>query len=673
MQAGKLFCGPCQFGQILFAKKWKKGGDKREHFNRKKVRMVEWYLGLGAQRKHNTEEILKQEANQMRLRKTLGLCLMVVFMAFTMTPPSIAVGQAQKASEKWLSGDFHQHTYFTDGSWTMNDLDATGQPVTSAMPLPLPPGYKQGVVPTGYRFGLDFQANSEHGGRFGRDGFGKNWTTYSPNPIIGDGAGATAANMWRWQSLISTSDTLGYTGASYLGAFDWLTQIRVNYPDKVTMTGMEWNVPGHEHCSTGIVAEDALPIAEFEYLFDNNDSDGTLTTATATIMGWTGKKQNSDYTVAYPVLGLNATHEKAIDAVKWMQQNYPKTGWIIPAHVERRGCGGIGNQGYTIAAFRDMNDNGPTVAFGFEGIPGHQKSSQRGEFGDTACGNGSYGGAGIYIAQVGGLWDNLLADGRRFFNFASSDFHDTRNDFWPGEYQKTYVKVKDGTLNNGTFTQEDVVNGLRSGNAFSVNGDLINELDFRVFHGNSVKNQSGTNSATMGETLSVGKGEKITVQIRFKSPESNNCEAGVNASSDFDCENYPPVVHHVQLIQGRINPTRAPKFLPDGVTPNPVYNAIDNTVANIVETFDASSWNTDAEGFTTMTYTVQHVRQDMFFRIRGTNLGYGVVKMDATNSRIVYGTDAIGNPLRNTPGTNNADMAWQDLWFYSTPIFVSVR
>ena len=98
---------------------------------------------------------------------------------------------------------------------------------------------------------------------------------------------------------------------------------------------------------------------------------------------------------------------------------------------------------------------------------------------------GTYGGAGIYIAQVGGLWDNLLADGRRFFNFDSSDFHNAPSDFWPGEYEKTYVMVKDAN-GDGVYTQEDVINGLRSGNSFSVHGDLIDELDFRVFHGNSV-------------------------------------------------------------------------------------------------------------------------------------------------------------------------------------------
>lgn len=594
-------------------------------------------------------------------RKRMFFANLLLTLVFLM--PSLGFG-----AERWMTGDFHQHSYFTDGSWPMNDLDPSGLPVNTPL-NPLPPGYTQGVLPTGYRYGLDFQANSEHGSRFARDGFGKAWTTYSPNPILGDDP--SSGKMWRWQSLISPStDIPDYVGAPYLGAYDWIQVIRENYPDKITMTGMEWNMPGHEHCSTGIVAENALPIAEFEYRFDDRDTDGTQTTTTATIMGWSGKKRNTEYTTAYPELGLNATHEKALDGVRWMQAHCPTTSWAIPAHVERKGCGGVGNSGYTIAAFRDLHDNAPDVVFGFEGIPGHQKSTQRGEFGTSSCGGGTYGGAGVYVAEVGGVWDNLLADGRRFFLFASSDFHGTKNDFWPGEYTKSYVKVKDDTLKNGAFTAQDVVNGLRSGNAFVVHGDLINELDFRAFPGSSVKNQSGNNSATMGETLWVGKKQKITLQIRFKSPETNNCTPGENASQDHVCR--APVVHHVQLIQGRINPTKAAKFLEDGVTPNPAYNTVDPTVAEVVAVFDATPWKIDESGYTTMTYTVPHVNSDMFFRIRGTNLGYGEVKMDAAGN-VIYGTDAEGNPLRNTPGTNSADMAWDDLWFYSNPIFIKVR
>jgi hypothetical protein len=347
-------------------------------------------------------------------------------------------------------------------------------------------------------------------------------------PSIGD---PTGGKMWRWQSLIRTLDIPGYSGAYYMGAYDWIQGIRANYPGKIVMTGMEWNAPGHEHCSTGIVSTNALPIAEFEYRFDNSSTDGTTTTNTAAAMGWAGKHQNSWYNANTPdytsILALNRLHNRTIDAVKWMQENYPQTSYAIPAHAERAGCG-VG--GWSIASFRDMNDNAPSIAFGFEGLPGHAKAANRGEFGTGSCGGGTYGGAGKYIADVGGVWDNMLADGRKFFNFVNSDFHDVANDFWPGEYAKTYVKVVDKNK-DGIYTQEDIVNALRSGNSFSVHGDIINDLDFKVFHGSSTRNRSNNNFATMGETLIVEKGDKITIQIRFKTPDDNNCKAGIKVFS----------------------------------------------------------------------------------------------------------------------------------------------
>lgn len=104
--------------------------------------------------------------------------------------------------------------------------------------------------------------------------------------------------------------------------------------------------------------------------------------------------------------------------------------WVIPAHVERA-------RSYHIEDFRNWMDAGPDVAYGMEGAPGHQTSGDRG-FGRNALGGGTYGGTGFFVATVGGLWGGMLAEGRRFFNFASSDFHDHwsmgGSDFWPGEY-----------------------------------------------------------------------------------------------------------------------------------------------------------------------------------------------------------------------------------------------
>ncbi len=138
---------------------------------------------------------------------------------------------------------------------------------------------------------------------------------------------------------------------------------------------------------------------------DKSDTDATTTTTTASTMGWPGKLQNSIYTAPdySAVLALNTQHEKTMDAIDGCRPTI-RHRWIFRP-TSRGGCG-VG--AWSIAAFRDMNDAGPSVAFGFEGIPGHEKSGNRGEFGTSACGGGTYGGAGIYVAQVGALGQSVL-------------------------------------------------------------------------------------------------------------------------------------------------------------------------------------------------------------------------------------------------------------------------
>ncbi len=89
-------------------------------------------------------------------------------------------------------------------------------------------------------------------------------------------------------------------------------------------------------------------------------------------------------------------------------------------------------------------------------MPGHQASNNRGEYRQGFCGAGcdsvgvtTFGGTGIYGAKVGGVWDALLGEGRNWFFYASSDWHNrgsfsiywggSTNDFYPGEYQKLYI------------------------------------------------------------------------------------------------------------------------------------------------------------------------------------------------------------------------------------------
>jgi len=521
-----------------------------------------------------------------------------------------------RAKGQLLSGDFHQHTLYTDGSTSFFYVMAQNN-----------------------KYDLDWWANSEHGGSRTYDGNGVYWDAYDPNPIEGIEKKGDDGHqvMYRWQSL-----------RDYV--YPQVAESRLIYPKKRIFSGLEWNVPGHEHCSTAIVAEDASAISAFEYQFDKSDSD-TSRTGEETPFG-TLVKANTD-------------HDDAVSACAWMQEQYDAgqidNAWVIFAHIERKGTTATG--GYDINDFRDLNNAGPEVCYGFEGAPGHQVNPNRGFGNSVTCdanGNCSskndvgftYGGVGSYTAKVGGLWDALLGEGRRWFNFANSDYHlhytMSGDDFFPGEYQKTWVYAVDQD-HDGEYSLNEIADGMRSGNAFFVFGDLINHLEFEA--------QSNSRKVPMGGELDVqGKRNDLTLTIKFKSPDTNNCK--VDDAHITSCA--APVVDHVDLIAGditgKIKPTDAD------------YSTDVNSTTKVIATFDANSWQQDEEGNNVIVYHVDNLTKSMYFRLRGTNIPAGTANE----------TDADGNPLPDAlvtinTGIDGAQEAWNDLWFYSNPIFVYVN
>lgn len=550
--------------------------------------------------------------------KTISIKTILAASLITALAATPAPAKQEMPAGKWISGDFHQHSYVTDGSY----------------PMAL-------VQQQGFAFGLDWQANSEHGGTSDEAGDDPRQTwdqRLTDDEFLGDPN--PSPRLWRWQTLADADKVPAY-----------LETVRSANPGKIVINGMELNMPGAEHCSTAIVDPTGHDIAQFEYLWDRSDKD------TSGGYGFEDPASNG--------VPKNFTNDlaKAAQAAAWLQTRFAGKSWMVPAHPERAADKdwSDGNpSGYGPNFFRTINDAGPDVAFAFESAPGHQKSSSRGGLGSSSYGGGTYGGVGHFAATVGGLWDALLGEGREFWLVASSDFHSTGGDFWPGEYQKTYSYLTDANT-NGIHDGEDVVASLRSGNLFIVHGDLIDALDFRVFHGAANPNKAphGKNNATMGETLVVEEGDMVTVRIRFKSPGSNNCQAGVNASADYVCQ--APAVKHVQLIAGEVTGRLTPgtdAYSKQGTNPS----------TKVVATYDPTTWTTAEDGYTECTYQVNSVAKDMYFRVRGTNLP----------PNTPYETDDQGNPLfdnlvHSGLGIDGADEAWSDLWFYSNPIFVTVE
>ena len=426
------------------------------------------------------------------------------------------------------------------------------------------------------RYGLTWLCATDHGGK----------SIHKPN-----GSPLTPTS-WMWRSIEK---------------YSWpvIRELRLTYAPDNIVQGVEWHVPTRDHAGVGIAATSAEAIAEFEYRFDELDADTSRPAL---------KKHNK-------------TTADDLAAAKWLGTHHPSSSFLIVNHPSRR----LAN---TPKSLRQLNDAAPSVAFGMEGLLGRQKLPARGgyefEYGARTKYARPYGGADYFTAKVGGVWDSLLGEGRRFYTFGDSDFHDPSTDFWPGEYEKIF------TATAGT-SDTQLIAGLRSGNSFSVTGGIVDRLAFTA--------ESGAHAATMGQTLSVAPGADVTITVGFRVPASRG---GGGA----------PQVDHIDLIEGLTHEKARPGTA--------AYSSATNATTKVVKRLakaDGPWRGSGSDGSTfEVTYVMRAVRANAYVRLRATNLGLGVAGQ----------TDARGNPLIDKKNQNSAAAAWADSWMYSNPIFIRV-
>jgi hypothetical protein len=403
---------------------------------------------------------------------------------------------------------------------------------------------------------------------------------------------------------------------------------------------------------------------------------------------------------------------------------HPDGSYYVPAHLERPGpFNPNGNNGFNVEHLRNFNNAAPRVAFGFESQPGHGASDRRGEynlrrnnFGSGSApnrldsvGGTTYGGTGIYAAQVGGVWDALLGEGRNWWFFASSDWHsrgafggdDRRsdNDFWPGEYQRNYTKVSNKGK-SGVLSPQAIVDGLRSGNNWVDSGQLIDRLSFvacvvppRVAGATGPRLDAlgevavealalaaATQStdvnlkgcATMGEKLVVKPGSDIIVGIAVRDPKGKSfspysfpnpslLQVGINQPLN------EPELDHVDVIRGMVTGFKQPDAAdyagawpddwvdmanPQQLRPlTTVPAAAKNESAAVIRTFNDSTWKKPrlAPGYLTMSLRIRAVSASQYVRLRGTNMPPAVP----------YETDEAGNPLSDL-WTNTGEIQFKN-------------
>lgn len=655
------------------------------------------------------------------MRVTITRSQIAVAVATVLSAASMTAATAGESTPKltgtYATGDFHNHTTCSDGSISMEKL------------------IKKSTDNQDTPWGLDWFVQAGHGGSGNRNCTlvedaslstpaypyveGRGPTTTWANSIgaaavkgntgSSDGSSTTALatqanpSMWRWQSI----QEVQYPVAEYLSG-------RRNVP---VFMGLESVVAGHEHTSMSVISGqvtgaqgavgaagyvpvgDATALSKWSYCFDRGDTDNSRGGAAN---NWDCSVPKSDYTgnadwkpaaaKLFPASGVGngeRGHLKTVEAVKWMGSYHPHGSYYVPAHIERAGpFNPDGNNGFNIEHLRNFNNAAPTVAVGMETQPGHGASDNRGEYSPDrnsiggvrvdSVGGTTYGGTGVYGAQVGGVWDALLGEGRNFWFFASSDWHNrgsfapddrrSTQDFYPGEYQRDFIMVR----NNGKkiLSPQEIVDGIRSGNSWTASGQLIDRLSFFACSGvkesgeqdvaalalraakSSTDWAPSDNCATMGQKLKVSEGEDVVVAIAFRDPTGTNFSPYTFANPSLaqvgitQPLNKPELSHFDVIggdVTGYIKPGTAafagawPDNWIDNQDLSTVPAAAKNTSARVLRTFGPDKWNseTDSSGFSTVVFRIPAVKASQYLRLRGSNLP----------ASVPYETDASGNPL----------------------------
>ena len=506
------------------------------------------------------EQHQQVDAMKNNKRKNIKTTAVLAFLALGMSCESglEELADIEPSNEQWLAGDHHVHSRFSVG------LDEKTNPPTPIVggdaiyPIPM-------NVAMGRRFGLDWMVTTDHGGP--------------------DHAKITLEH-----------------------AYPELLESRKATPEVIQYMGMEFDTPGADHSSIimPIGEKEATNLFEIESRFNKKEP--------------------------WPEDPSWDTEERMIEALEAMKKLEPAP--VVIAHHPARSAKALGEYGLTgPAELRRWNNAAPGIAIGMEGAPGHQAIAQlrtrfgqpsnhsryfafvrpRGIYGRMLGGYPTMGGFDQMTARLGGFWDSMLGERRRWWITANSDSHihwtDGGADFWPGEYSKTYVLAEKNP--------EAIFNSFRGGRVFVTTGDLISEVWFDA-------RASSSEVVSIGSTLEADAGSTVVLNIKLLDPSNTN----------HNQEN--PTLERVDLIFGEFFDARVD------------LDADENPSAKVLKRWERVELETEGKYLTTK-YVIEKIDEPFYVRLRGTN------------SKEL-------EPLEDGENEN----PWEDLWFYTNPIFVEI-
>lgn len=436
--------------------------------------------------------------------------------------------------------------------------------------------------------------------------------------------------------------------------------------DMLVFQGLEWYIPAAEH-GTVLVApgpNEARLLRTFELLYDGK------------LNGW-----------EKPIPGSAQVAEwegYANEAIAWLGER-KAAGFIddvlvLANHPSRLGI----DSPHEMRAWHDAD---PHIYIGMEGAPGAQGSAfgtnrgpdyQRGEYENSPSDQSwpgypaeaylTRGGFDWMTSVVGGVWDSLLSEGRRYWITSNSDLHlktydtwrvgdypddgtwedgaslgnfdragrrpdpiDTGepqggSDYWPGEFSRTHV----GATERSYLA---VMTALREGRVWIDHGHLISGLDVRVEAA-----EGEVHPVTLGGTAKVARGTKLVMKVTV-TPTTEQNSAGIL-----------PRLAHLDLIVGRVTGPAAD--LDEIHAPN----------TRVVERID--TLRQGLEPFT-VEFDLGEATENSYVRLRGSD--------GNRSGEGPYGAQI--DPAGPIPhdGAENAGDPWADTWMYTNPIFIEVE
>lgn len=255
-------------------------------------------------------------------------------------------------------------------------------------------------------------------------------------------------------------------------------------------------------------------------------------------------------------------------------------------------------------------------------------------------------------STVGGLWDSLLAEGKTWWISANSDSHvnwletsvrgpDSNfeangryedpvhgtagpnfraGDFWPGYYSRTHVGAR-------RYGYAAVMEAILAGRSWVDHGNLLDSLDVTVRRPGRRQDAS-----PLGSVRPARRGDLLELAITFQTASLPNWAQFV------------PELARVDVVRGAVTGDAADR------------DTLSAPDTRVVQSFDVSGQT----GVVELRYDLGRVEEPFYVRLRGTDGKRSQVGINGAS------VDPAG-PALDVLG--NAD-PWEDLWFYTNPIWV---